>query len=234
LASRAGFSEYASLLEVAATTASAEAGFGPQWYLEHGTAWFIRRSIIECPAPLEPGGEVEITTWVADFRRVRSRREYTLRAVGREGVALTAHTDWVYVDRAAGRPRRIPDEMMLGFVPEGEIAALPRPPFEIPAPPADVACVEREVAAGDVDGLGHVNNARYFDYVDESVRAVLDGGLLPRRYDLEYLTQAHAGERLLCTSWRIDTGGGGAEVATEIRRASDGTLRAHARGVWTR
>jgi acyl-CoA thioester hydrolase len=229
-----GFSSYARLLEEAATTASAQAGYPAEWYVERASAWFIRRSTIECPLPLEPGCEVEVSTWVADFRRVRSRREYTVRVAGRTEVALTAHTDWVYVDRAAGRPRRIPDEMMRAFVPDGEIAELPRASFAIPPPPADAASVERDVAGADLDALGHVNNARYLDYVDQSARLVVDAALIPRSYDVEYLTQAHGGERLLCRSWSIDRRADSCEVATEVRRASDGVLLAHARGLWRR
>lgn len=226
------FSAYARLLEDAATIASEEAGYPAEWYAERATAWFIRRSTIECPVPLEEGRELEISTWVADFRRVRSRREYTARAAGADGVVLRAHTDWVYVDRGSGRPRRIPDEMMRGFVPQGEIATLPRAALELAGTPTDAVTDEREVGAEDVDALDHVNNARYFDYVERSAVAVAGAGSCAWRYDLEYVAQARAGDRVLCGSWRIGRDGASLDVATEIRLARDGTLLARARGLW--
>ena len=227
-----GFSAYARLLEEAATTASSEAGYPPQWYAEQATAWVIRRSTIECPQPIEPGCELEISTWVADFRRVRSWREYVARTPGADAVALSAHTDWVYVDRTAGRPRRIPEEMMRAFVPEGAIATLPRPALELPQAPADAATITRDVDPSDVDALDHVNNAKYFDYVEQSAMAVLGAGFRPRYYDLEYVAQARAGDRLLCRSWQTAVGGAELDVASEIHLVRDGTLLTRARGRW--
>ena len=225
---RAGFSSYARLLEEAATVASAEAGYPPQWYGEHATAWVIRRSTIECPAPVPPGVELEILTWVADFRRVRSRREYELRLEG--ALVLSAHTDWVYVDRTSGRPRRIPDAMMRAFVPEGEVQAMPRAALDVADPPADAPAVEIAVDPRDVDRLDHVNNANYFDYVEAAATTAIGDGWRALRHDLEYLDEARAGDRLRCVTWAL----GESERATEIRRVSDRALLTKARSAWTR
>src|SRR5262249_60935942 len=100
----------ARLLETAATTASSEAGFPPEWYAAEGTVWVIRRSTIECLTEIAPGTVLEIRTWVGDFRRVRSIREYDAYRAG--ALALRAHTAWVYVDRPAAKPRRIPEALM--------------------------------------------------------------------------------------------------------------------------
>jgi acyl-CoA thioesterase FadM len=226
------FAAYASLLEEAATLASAEAGYPAAWYAEHGTAWVIRRSTIECPAPIAAGVDLEIATWVADFRRVRSRREYEVHLAEGGTPVLVAHTDWVYVERAAGRPRRIPPEMIQAFVPEGAPEALERPPFEIPEPGLDAVTMERVATAADVDALGHVNNARYVEYVEASVRAALGGRPRARRLDVEYLAEALGGDRLACTSWSIAASDAEVDAATEIRRAREGTLLTRARGVW--
>jgi len=228
-----GFSAYARLLEDAATTASSEAGYPPGWYAEQATAWVIRRSTIECSLPLGTGCELEISTWVADFRRVRSRREYAARLPGSDSIVLSAHTDWVYVDRSAGRPRRIPEEMMRAFVPEGTIATLPRPALELPQAPADALTITRDVDPVDVDALDHVNNARYFDYVEQSALAGIGASFRPCRHDLEYVAEARSGDRLVCRSWRIAGAGAELDVATEIHRARDGTLLTRSRSIWT-
>jgi acyl-CoA thioester hydrolase len=59
---------------------------------------------------------VTVLTWVVNFRRVRSLRRYRfLRAS--DGVLLArGETDWVFVDAASGRPRKIPDEIV-GLLP---------------------------------------------------------------------------------------------------------------------
>ncbi len=227
-----GFSAYASLLEEAATLASAAAGYPPQWYGREHTAWVIRRTTIDCAAPLARGADLDVTTWVSDFRRVRSRREYEVRVAPSPVSALAAHTDWVYVDRASGRPRRIPDSMMRAFVPGGHPPALPRAPLALPPASAGVASLTREVATEDVDALGHVNNARYFDYVEEVARSAVARALRPVRHDLEYLAEARTGDRLICRGWLVESGESATETAVEILLAADGAPLARARSVW--
>jgi acyl-CoA thioester hydrolase len=228
------FSAYATLLEAAATAASADAGFPAEWYAEHDTAWVIRRSAIECAEPLASGADVEVATWVTDFRRVRSRREYEVRLVGHESTVLTAHTDWVYVERASGRPRRVPPEMIDAFMPEGTPAPIPRAPLELPAGGADRVTTERIAPPEDVDALGHVNNTRYFDYVEDSVREVLGDESRARRVDLEYLVEALSGDHLVCATWVIGRAENAIDVATEIRRVPGNTPLTRARGSWLR
>jgi acyl-CoA thioester hydrolase len=227
-----GFSAYASLLEEAATLASAEAGYPSRWYGRENTAWVIRRTTIECDAPLPCAADLEITTWVTDFRRVRSRREYEVHVSPRPVAALTAHTDWVYVDRASGRPRRIPDAMMRAFVPGDHPPALPRAPLALPPPPAGAASLTRVVTPEDVDSLGHVNNARYFGYVEEVERTAVGSTLRPVRHDLEYLAEARAGDRLICRCWLVESRESATETAVEILLAADGAPLTRARSVW--
>jgi acyl-CoA thioesterase FadM len=214
---QAGFAVYARLLEESATLASADAGYPPDWYAGHATAWVIRRSTIECPMAIPRGVELEIATWVADFRRVRSRREYTVRVPGELVAMLTA---------------RIPDEMMRAFVPEGDVPPLPRSTLELPDAPADAFVVEFVVDAADLDALDHVNNAKYFDYLEAARRAMAGNGLGARRHDLEYLDEARAGDRLTCRIWPLRSAVGEIETAAEIRRSSDDGLLTRARSAW--
>jgi acyl-CoA thioesterase FadM len=93
LPKQGGFAVYARMLEEAATRASSAAGYPPDWYAAHATAWVIRRLMIECATAVPCGVELEIATWVADFRRVRSRREYEVRLPGEPAAVLTAHAD---------------------------------------------------------------------------------------------------------------------------------------------
>lgn len=222
-----GFAALARLLETAATTASTEAGFPPEWYLAEGTVWVIRRSTIECLAEIAPGAALEIHTWVGDFRRVRSIREYEAYRSG--ALVLSARTDWVYVELPAAKPRRVPQEMMTAFVPEG-CGTLERAPLALGEPHAvGVKTLEWSVAEGDLDRLGHVNNANYFDWVEAAARAVVGGDARPSLHDVEYVNEARAGDRLLAAAWLVRATSERGEVATEIRRAADGAVVMRAR-----
>ena len=231
-------SAYARLLEEAATAVSSEAGFPPEWYARDGTAWVIRRTTIDCDTPLSGGDDVTVATWVADFRRVRSRRDYEIHRASGSSPAVRASSDWVFVERSSGRPRRIPEPMTRAFAPEGSLHALPREPLPITEPPPDPFAIERRAGPADVDALGHVNNARYLDWIEEatgSAAITLDdwnrAPLYASRHDVEYLDEAKEGDRLRCAVWPLPSGQGGLEWAAEIRRA-DGCLLTRARTVW--
>ena len=65
---------YQQYMEEAAIAASTAAGFGPAWYDEHGAVWVMRDIVIEYLKPAAINDELDVTTWISDFRRVRSHR----------------------------------------------------------------------------------------------------------------------------------------------------------------
>lgn len=77
-----------------------------------GATWVVRAHTIEYLRPAFVGDEIEIRTWVANFRRVRSLRRYEFIRK-QDGVQLAkGETDWVFVDAKTGRPMAIPDEIV--------------------------------------------------------------------------------------------------------------------------
>lgn len=76
-----GFARYASYLnymQEAAFDASAAAGYDRKHYDAAGQHWLVRETDIHYRQQLRYGESVLVKTWVADFRRVRSRRAYQL------------------------------------------------------------------------------------------------------------------------------------------------------------
>jgi acyl-CoA thioester hydrolase len=76
-----------------------------------GATWVVRSHQIEYLAPAFAGDEIEVRTWVANVRRVRSLRRYEFvrKADGR--LLSKGETDWVFVEVATGRPVAIPEEV---------------------------------------------------------------------------------------------------------------------------
>jgi acyl-CoA thioester hydrolase len=235
---------YLRYLAHAAVEASAAVGFDAAWYAAAGSMWIIRRSTLSVIDPLRGGERLAVHTWVEDFRRVRSHRRYAVH--GDDGrLRLEAVTDWVYVDAATGRPRRVPAE----FGPAFGIASAGGPEraaWEAPAPPATPARTTHRVRACDLDGLGHVNNAVYLDLLGQAVldaleaagwplARLLDHGGVPivERADLEYLAGALYGERLTIGTWFTPTAGG-LEAHHHVDREGEGRplLRAATRWRW--
>jgi acyl-CoA thioester hydrolase len=79
---------------------------------ECGAAWVARSHRIEYLRPGFAGDALVVRTWIADLERVRSLRRYEFLRDGE--ILATGATDWVFVDAASGRPRRIPDVIMDG------------------------------------------------------------------------------------------------------------------------
>jgi len=203
---------YLRYLAHAAVEASTAAGYDATWYARAGALWLIRRSTLDVVHPATLGERLTIRTWVEDFRRVRSHRRYEVYGTG-GALCLSARTDWVYVDAATFRPRRVPAEFEAGFgVASG--TGPERDAWQAPPPPPAPAVLRHRVRASEVDSVGHVNNAVYLDLAGQAVLdaladvgwaldRLLERGAVPvlARADLEYLGGARYGDPLVIHTW---------------------------------
>lgn len=231
------------LLQETATRASSAAGFDATYYDRTGTMWIIRRTALMRMGTIRYGDELAVRTWIADFRRVRSQREYEVHAGDR--LVARASTDWVYVDRVQGRPRRIPAEWETAFPLPSPPA--PRVPFPEATAPAGALTLHRRVESHDLDALQHVNNSNYVSYLEQAALDALSphgwdlptqiaagGRLAAVSHDLEYLDAALYGETLAITTWPTAVDGDGIERHTLLHRGDTGRplLQARSRYRW--
>jgi acyl-CoA thioesterase FadM len=157
--------------------------------------------------------EVDVRTWVEDFRRVRSQRRYEMRRT--DGTPIVdAVTDWVLVETASGKLRRIPAEMETAFGTAPEGAATSRTPWAAPAPPPAPCRAVYPVRFTDLDSLVLVNNAAYLDHLLHAgldargalgwgFEALVGAGAAPLCVggDVEYVDMARLGDGLAITTW---------------------------------
>lgn len=203
------------LLEQAAVEASAAVGFDTARYTRDRRIFLIRRTQLERLVPVGGGDLLEVETHVADFRRVRSLRRYTVRRD--RTVAARAESDWVYCDATTGRPVRIPEAMQRTLTEGPPDTPLPRPPSLTAVPPTDAAEFRLVVLPSHLDHVAHVNNAVYAAYLEDAAFALLadrgwplvrmlaaGGALRIGRLDCEYLSDALPGEQLTVRSWLAD------------------------------
>ena len=186
-----------------------------------------------------PPVALRITTWVADWRRVRSRRAYEFRLAGSDEPVARAFTDWVFLESASGRPASIPPEMMAAFVPEGRLKpARPRARFPAaPPPPSGTFHMRRQVAWPDIDQAQHVNNAVHLEYLEDcEIHAFAAFGWPPSRMAragfafraehrlIDYLQPALLHEELEFSTWISDLDHSGAVRHHAVTRVGDGEL----------
>lgn len=88
-----------------------EALGGTPLMLEAGATWVVRSHKIEYLSPAFAGEEVEVRTWIANARRVRSLRKYEFVRPSEGRVLVKGETEWVYVDARDGRPVTIPQHI---------------------------------------------------------------------------------------------------------------------------
>jgi acyl-CoA thioester hydrolase len=235
---------YLRYMQEAAFDASAAAGFGLERYAALGRLWFPHETEIDYLRPLTHGDEVEVTTWVLDFRRVRSRRAYEFRRAGSADVIARACTDWAFLDATTQRPAAIPPGLIAAFFPEGAPPpAPPRQPFpSAPPPPPGVFKTRRRVEWRDIDPAQHVNNANYIAYIGEAGFAVAEAhgwpagrilaeglAVVARRHQIEYRAQTRHGDELEIATWLSDVRRAQVTRHYTLTRVSDNALVARVR-----
>lgn len=93
------------------------AGFGREWSLERGGAWFVRRHEITYREPARRLDEIEATVRVLALAGVRGKRRTTFRRVSDGTELAEVSSEWVWVRVADGRPARIPEELLAAYRP---------------------------------------------------------------------------------------------------------------------
>jgi acyl-CoA thioester hydrolase len=107
--------QYVLWMQEAAVAHSSAQGWTPQRYAQIGATWVVRSHFIEYLQPAYAGDEVLVRTWVADFRKVTSLRKYRILRAADGAVLANAETNWAFISRETGAPRRVPPELAQSF-----------------------------------------------------------------------------------------------------------------------
>jgi acyl-CoA thioester hydrolase len=238
---------YLRYMQEAAFDASEAVGWGFARYEAAGYQWLAYETDIEYLQPLRYGDLLEIKTWVADWRRVRSLRMYEMRKIGESELVARGQTDWVFLDAKTGYPIAITPEIVAAYS-DGEVVeqapprkrATPAPP-----PPPGVFTHRRRVEWRDIDTAQHVNNAAYLNYLEECTilageahgwpvtRSRGEGfAIIARQHHIEYKQPATLGDEIEVATWASDVKNFSATRHYTITRASDGKLLVTANTQW--
>lgn len=109
--------EYVRWLDRAAELHADSIGYTRQFMLGRQMMWFVARHEIDYLAETWLDDELVIATWIRDFHKVRSWRDYLIVRPRDAQIICRAATLWVLVDLASRRPRRIEREMIQRFKP---------------------------------------------------------------------------------------------------------------------
>jgi acyl-ACP thioesterase len=165
----------ARFLQDAAIDDVGETGWGIPEHL-----WVIRKIRVDVIAPPLRDRAFEIATWCSGVAAIAAGRRWSVR--GDAGGHLEIDSVWIHLGPDQ-RPARIGD-----FGPYG-LAAAGRPvstKLGLPDPPPDAGRVPWVLRSTDLDANGHVNNAVYWQAVEDWCAREGIGVSSPHRADLDY------------------------------------------------
>jgi len=167
-----------------------ETGWGMPEHL-----WFVRRIRIDVLGPFLDDREVELTTWCSSVAAIAAGRRWSV--TGDVGGRIEVDSVWIHLDRDA-QPARIDDFGVYAAAADGRRASTK---LELPDPPADAGRQMWPLRVADVDLHGHVNNAVYWQAVEELVPALGVDPRLPLRAELDCRQPIDLGEAIELALW---------------------------------
>jgi acyl-CoA thioester hydrolase len=106
---------YLAWMQAAALAHSTAQGWPPEAYRQLGGGWVVRSHEIRYRMPAFAGDRIVVRTWVADFRRVSSLRQYRIERTT-DGILLAqAATQWAFIDYRTQSVVRVPEAVTGAF-----------------------------------------------------------------------------------------------------------------------
>lgn len=178
------------MLNVAGTDAHSK-GFGVDALQGHSFTWVLSRLAVDITTKPAQYEDVAIDTWVNEFNRLSSTRNFRMHANGMQVAAGVSQ--WCMLNMES---RQVVDMSLLKDVYERAMVDEPSP---ISAPqrlraiePVDT--MSRPVVYSDIDFNRHVNTLRYIDLIFDMLPLNVieqNGGV---RIDVNFIAEARYGE----------------------------------------
>jgi acyl-ACP thioesterase len=175
--------------------------------LDDGGVWIVRRLHLRVERFPRFGDALEVATFCSGTGRLWAERRSTVRGDG--GALIEAVAVWVHLDARGARPRPLPAgfEAVYGAAAAGRrVGARLSHPGE---PPADAVSRPWLFRGADLDLAGHVNNAVYWQAIEEELVADEPAGGLVA--EIEHRAPADPGKASVLSAgpmrWMIGSGG---------------------------
>ena len=200
---RASISSMCDIILEAAGEDAYKRGFGIDVLAERNLGWVLSRMCVELDYMPAEYSEFSIRTWISDYNRLASTRNFTLtddegRMFGR------AVSQWCMLDFSTRMPA---DVNLLARMHEGVMVDAPSPcerPRRIAAVGSEPTAKHR-VVYSDIDFNRHMNTMRYIDMVCDLLPIDELERLNAVRVDMNFMRESRYGDVLsLCVDRRDD------------------------------
>lgn len=171
----------------AAISHAANLGVGREALSSKGQAWILSRLSIFVERRPAYGEAIEVSTWPRGWEKLFAMRDYAIR--GAEGSALVrGRGAWLVLDIEKRRPLRaqtvmetLPLNDGIDSLPAGAVALNPRDNL--------AKTSERSAHYSDIDYYGHMNNARYIQWIQDATNMGILTSAEQFRLDINYLSE---------------------------------------------
>jgi len=170
------------------------------------TAWVVRRTRLELHAPARYGERVDLVTWCSGTGPRWAERRTSLQGDG--GARVEGVSVWVHVDMASGSPTRLGPTFHAAYDGAAEGRRV-RASLLHPDPPDGSARRPWPLRFADFDVMGHVNNAAYWQVVEEILaegRRASDNPPGPSWAEVEYRQGVERGDEVTLAEVAADDG----------------------------
>lgn len=168
-------------------------GFGVEVLQDSSLTWVLLRFAVEIECRPEQYADVEIDTWISDFNRLSSTRNFRMRIGDR--VIASGVSQWCVLNMET---RQSADMSMMKEAHDRFIVEEPSPiavPQRLRAVEA-TASVSRPVVYSDIDFNRHVNTLRYVDMIFDTLPLEVFEREGAMRLDINFLAEARYGETI--------------------------------------
>lgn len=169
-------------------------GFGREDMAASGQAWILSRLSIFVERRPAYRETVEISTWPRRGEKLLALRDYMIKDA--EGIPVVrGRGGWLVLDIERRRPLRA-QTIMERLPPNEGVDAFPSGPAGLTSREGLVKTAERTALYSDIDYLGHVNNARYIQWIQDALDRDIISNASQIRLDINYLSELLPGEKI--------------------------------------
>lgn len=166
-------------------------GFGVEVLQDSSFTWVLLRFCVEIDYRPEQYEDIEIDTWISDFNRLTSTRNFRMRIGDR--VIASGVSQWCVLNMET---RQSVDMSMMKEAHDRFIVAEPSPiavPVRLRAIEAE-ASISHPVVYSDIDFNRHMNTLRYVDLIFDTLPLEQFEKGDAMRLDINFLAEARYGE----------------------------------------
>ncbi|UQZ89300.1 acyl-ACP thioesterase [Deltaproteobacteria bacterium Smac51] len=221
-------------MEEAASLHAEELGFSVEELARRGLAWALTRIWIEFEELPYLGGEVfsneesswiHVRTWPVSVERLQYRRDFLISWRGL--IVARAVTDWVVINLESRRAERIP-EFICALQPEAPERIMEVGRLRLAGQEGSPELVSFRVRRADIDRNNHVNNARFTEWIMESVPETISSSRRLKLLQIMYRAEGLYGDTVVVRGG-MDTDG---TFLHGLYRLADNRELVRGRSVW--